>query len=123
MADGIQIIGGVRVLTVSTEGTPIATRREVTDLIAAAWGEHADMVAIPTARQGAGFFDLRTGVAGEMLQMCVTYGTRVTFVGAIPDDVAGSKALRDFIHESNQGRSVWFVADIAELDRRLAAAA
>ncbi|WP_370631481.1 DUF4180 domain-containing protein [Methylosinus sp. Sm6] len=29
------------------------------------------------------------------------------------------QAFRDFVIEANRGRSVWFVADIAELQRRL----
>jgi hypothetical protein len=41
----------------------------------------------------------------------------------MPASVSGSKALRDFIYESNQGRTVWFVPDIAALEQRLAQAA
>lgn len=54
-----------------------------------------------------GFFDLRTGLAGEILQKVSTYGLRVAIVG----DFAKypSKSLQAFIVESNRGRQVFFV--------------
>ncbi|MGV8838786.1 MAG: DUF4180 domain-containing protein [Bauldia sp.] len=120
MSDSTHRFGGVVVLELDASGPPILSRRDTTDLIGNASGAGADIVAIPTARQGADFFDLKTRILGEMVQVCVTYGLRLAFVGPMPEAVAGSKALRDFIYESNKGRSVWFVADIAELERRLA---
>jgi hypothetical protein len=57
---------------------------------------------------GDDFFQLRTGVAGEILQNFVTHQAR--------------SPLRDFVYESNQGRSIWFVADLAELAERFARA-
>ena len=123
MTDTTHQFGGLRVLELDAAGPAILTRRNTTDLIGNASGAGADIVAIPAARQGAEFFDLRTRILGEVVQVCVTYGLRLAFVGPMPVDVAGSKALRDFTDESNKGRSVWFVADIAELGRRLAAAA
>src|SRR5688572_5984769 len=123
MPDRVREVGGIRILELAAEGAPIITRREVSDLLGAAMSERADMVAIPVARQGDSFFDLKTRVAGEMLQMMVNYGLRIAFIGDVPAAVAGSKALRDFIYESNRGRSVWFVPDIAALEQRLAQAA
>lgn len=119
MPDRIREVGGVRILELDALGAPIVSRREVTDLVSAAWSENADMIAIPVARQAESFFDLKTRVAGDMLQMLVNYGLRVAFIGEMPTTVAGSKALRDFIYESNRGSSVWFVPDIAALEQRL----
>ncbi|WP_369293170.1 DUF4180 domain-containing protein [Klebsiella variicola] len=31
-----------------------------------------------------------------------------------------SKPLRDFVYETNRGRSLWFIRDLAELEQRLA---
>jgi hypothetical protein len=60
----------------------------------------------------AEFFDLRTGLAGEVLQKFATYRIRLAIVG----DFSGysSKSLRDFIYESNQGRQVNFVPKVSE---------
>ncbi|MFI2373842.1 DUF4180 domain-containing protein [Streptomyces sp. NPDC018964] len=41
-------------------------------------------------------------------------------VGGIASRVADSDALRDFVREANRGTRMWFVADRAELERRLA---
>ncbi|WP_368856331.1 DUF4180 domain-containing protein [Escherichia coli] len=41
-------------------------------------------------------------------------------VGDISHWLADSKALRDFVYEANKGHSIWFVADIGELEQRLA---
>ncbi|WP_160715965.1 DUF4180 domain-containing protein [Chitinophaga solisilvae] len=53
------------------------------------------------------FFDLKTGLAGEVLQKCSTYQVRLAIVG----DFSGypGKSLRDFIYESNKGRLVNFL--------------
>ncbi len=102
-------------------GPPIVDRARVLDLIGEAAGQKADFVAIPVERQGADFFDLKTRLAGEMLQVCVTYGLRVAFVGDLSASTERSGALRDFIRESNKGGQVWFVEDIAALGARLSA--
>lgn len=51
------------------------------------------------------FFQLSTGLAGEILQKYVNYGDFSHY---------HSKPLRDFIYESNQGRDVFFVRTQAE---------
>jgi hypothetical protein len=47
------------------------------------------------------------------VQRFANYRARVAVV------VAASTALRDFVRESNRGAQLWFVADEAELTRRL----
>ena len=63
----------------------------------------------------------RSSTIGELLQKFVNYGRRVVILGDVSQAVAGSKALRDFVRESNRGASVWFVPDMAALEARLAA--
>ena len=73
---------------------------------------------MPVARLDPAFFDLRSGVAGDIVQKFVNYGLRLAVVGDISESLERSGALRDFVRESNRGRQVWFVADEAELARR-----
>lgn len=63
------------------------------------------------------FFDLKTGIAGEILQKFATYRVRLSIVG----DFAryDSKSLRDFIFESNKGRQISFVPSVEEAVARL----
>ncbi|MGF6376571.1 hypothetical protein M2140_001648 [Clostridiales Family XIII bacterium PM5-7] len=58
------------------------------------------------------FFDLKTRVAGEILQKFVQYQTKIAIVGDF--SVYDSHALRDFIYESNRGKQNFFVASEEE---------
>jgi hypothetical protein len=79
----------------------------------------ADWIAVPVARLDPSFFDLSSGIAGELVQTFVNPRARLAVVGDIATEVAASAALRDFVRESTRGAHLWFVADEAELTRRL----
>ena len=53
------------------------------------------------------FFDLKTKLAGDVLQKFTTYQIAVAIVG----DFSGytSKSLHDFFYETNRGNSVFFL--------------
>jgi hypothetical protein len=89
------------------------------DALGAIHDAGADWVAVPVARLDPAFFDLSSGVAGDVVQKFVNYGLRLAVVGDISEPLERSGALRDFVRESNRGRQVWFVEDEAELRRRL----
>lgn len=55
------------------------------------------------------FFELKTKLAGDVLQKYVNYGVKLAIVGAF--DTYDSKSLRDFIYECNQGKQVFFLSD------------
>lgn len=114
----IEIIAGARVLFVPAEGPPLDTST-AGDLLGEAWGADAEWVAVPIQRLADGFLDLSTRVAGEVLQKLTNYRMRLAFIGDISDRVNASPSLRDFVHESNKGRQVWFLADRAQLLARL----
>lgn len=62
------------------------------------------------------FFDLKTGLAGEILQKCSNYALRLAVVG----DYSGysSKSLKDFIYECNATNQGIFTASAAEALKR-----
>jgi hypothetical protein len=60
----------------------------------------------------ADFFDLRTGLAGEVLQKFSNYRMRLAIVGDFSH--LTSKSWRDFIRESNRGRTVSFLPTLDE---------
>jgi hypothetical protein len=62
-----------------------------------------DHGALPVA-----FFDLRTGVAGELVQKLVNYGVRMAAV--VPDLSVHSPRFREFAREANAGRQFRFFA-------------
>ena len=53
------------------------------------------------------FFDLSTGLAGEILQKFSTYRKRLAIIGDYEHII--SKSLRDFIYESNRTKQILFV--------------
>lgn len=58
------------------------------------------------------FFELRTRIAGEVLQKFTQYDTRLAIVGDFSN--VESKSLRDFIRESNRQGRILFVASPEE---------
>lgn len=112
-------IANLRVLRFAEEGSLLRSGADANDFIGAAWGCEADLLAIPTARLGPNFLDLATKVAGEVFQKFVNYRLRCAIVGDISTSLDRSRALRDFVRETNEGKSIWFVADFEELRARL----
>jgi hypothetical protein len=63
------------------------------------------------------FFDLKTGIAGEVLQKFSNYRLRLAIVGNFSK--YPGKSIRDFIYESNNGRLVNFVASTEQAIEQL----
>ena len=117
----LETIAGRAALVCSPDGPPLATGRDASDLIGDALSLGAELVVIPTARLSPDFLRLSSGLAGEVLQKFVNYRLMPIILGDVSAAVAASNPLGDFVRESNRGRSVWFVADRADLTERLAA--
>jgi len=115
----VRELGGAKVLVLGAEGGPVLTDRHASDLVGLAMEAGAEWVAAPVARLGPAFFDLSTRIAGETIQKLVNYRIRLAVVGDLTAEIAASKALHDFVYESNKGRHVWFVADLGDLTSRL----
>jgi hypothetical protein len=63
------------------------------------------------------FFDLRSGLAGEILQKVSNYAASLGIVGDF--SLYESKSLRDFIFESNKSNRVVFVGTVEDALNRL----
>lgn len=103
------------------EGPVISTPADTSDLVGNAWADNASLIAIPVSRLDPEFFRLKSLLAGEILQKLVNYRLQLAVLGDIDQYLAGSEALRDFVWESNRGDHVWFLADRAALEAKLAA--
>jgi hypothetical protein len=121
MPDTVIDRNGTAVLLCAMDGPPVSDRNAV-DVIGDALGQHAEAVAVPVERLDAGFFTLSSGIAGEIAQKFVNYRLRLAIVGDIGGHLEASSALRDFVRETNRGGALWFVADLDELDAKLAGA-
>lgn len=58
------------------------------------------------------FFDLRSGIAGEILQKFSNYRVRLAIVGDFTKYT--SKSMNDFIYESNKAGHINFVPSVSE---------
>lgn len=120
MSDQVQERNGARVLVCGADGPMLAGVQDALDLIGAAFSG-ADVVALPSSRLGDDFFELRTGLAGEVMQKFVNYRIPLAIVGDISERLEASASLRALVLESNQGRHIWFVPDLPALDAHLGA--
>jgi hypothetical protein len=118
VGEELRSVSGVEVLVCAEDG-PALGAGTVTDLVGAAMSQRAEWVAVPVSRLDEPFFDLRSGVAGEVVQKLTTYRLGLAVLGDVTGPVAASTALRDFVREANRGRTVWFLADLDELAARL----
>jgi hypothetical protein len=71
-----------------------------------------ESAVVPKTSVPTEFFDLKTGIAGEILQKFTNYGFRFAIVGDFEN--SKSKSLRDFIYESNRAKKYLFVANEQE---------
>lgn len=120
MPDVIERRAGVPVLVCDPDGPPVASGRDVQDLIGTALAG-ADVVAVPAQRLDPKFFTLESRFAGEVMQKFVNYRLLLAVIGDISAHLASSSALQALVHEANQGPHVWFLPDLAALDDRLRA--
>lgn len=119
MSDVITILGNLRVLSFDENGPHISTEADINGLIGIAFGERADLVALPAARLTQNFFDLQTGFAGLLVQKFANYRLRLAILGDVSGPCARSGALRDFVYESNKGSTCWFLDDWEDLSHKL----
>lgn len=63
------------------------------------------------------FFDLKTGIAGEILQKFVNYNFKIAIIGDYSK--YQSSVLKDFIYESNKQGEINFVESLEEAKERL----
>src|SRR5512133_549532 len=82
------------------------TPDDILDLMADARYNDSGRMIVHEEDLGTEFFDLKTGIAGEILQKFSNYRMRLSIVGDF--SVYSSKSLKDFIFESNKQGHISF---------------
>lgn len=90
----------------------IGSADDIVDILGNASYLNCTRVIIHSDSFATGFFDLRTGLAGEILQKFSNYRMRLAIVGDFSQ--LKSRSWRDFIRESNRGKTVCFVPTVEE---------
>lgn len=118
-AEHLVTIHGTPVMVLAPDGLPLDTEGAATEILGEAFGLRASTVVIPAERLTDGFFELKTGLAGEIVQKFATYQVQLVIVGDIVDRVADSTSLNAWVSESNRGRQLWFTPTFDEFTERL----
>lgn len=92
---------------VTADAALIKNLEDGVDLLGNLYYQGFDKIILHEKNLTPDFFDLKTGLAGEILQKFSNYRVRLAIVGDFTK--YPGKSLQDFIYESNKGRHVNFV--------------
>lgn len=113
----INKINGAVLAEVFAEGVIIHQTQDALDLMAECNYLGSNRIILHEKNLLPAFFDLKTGLAGDILQKFSTYDNRLAIIGNFAR--YNSKSLNDFIFESNKYRRINFVATIEEAREKL----
>lgn len=118
MPNTLATINDMEVFICGTD-VQVATERDALDLIGESIQCSSNVVVVPVECLDEDFFQLKTGLAGAIMNKFALYRRHLVIVGDISKYVESSRALHDFVYETNRGTQVWFLPDMAELEERL----
>lgn len=105
-------INQTKIAEIISDEIIIRSPQDSLDLLGNLYYQDFDKIILHQSSLTPDFFDLKTGLAGEILQKFSTYRIRLAIVGDF--SVYTSKSLNDFIYESNKGRQIAFVGSVEE---------
>ncbi len=110
-------VNDTKIAEVVSETVVINTIQDGLDLLGNLYYQGFDRIIVYEKNITPAFFDLKTGIAGEILQKFANYRVRLAIVGNFSEN--RSKSLKDFIYESNMLGQINFVETISEAIGRL----
>jgi hypothetical protein len=107
----------IAIAELTDEFFQIIRPQDVLDMFGDLMARDCDRIIIHERNLHADFFDLKTRLAGEVLQKFSNYRVKLAIVG----DFAKyqSKSLQDFISESNKSNYVFFTDNMDSAIQRL----
>ena len=105
-------INDTKIAEVISDDTIINKSEDGLDLLGNLYYQGFDKILIHEKNITPNFFDLKNGIAGEILQKFSTYRVRLAIVGDFSKYT--SKSLNAFIYESNKGRQINFLTSQTE---------
>ncbi|MCE6991375.1 DUF4180 domain-containing protein [Dyadobacter sp. CY323] len=110
-------VEATQVAEVISEDVVIKTPEDGLDLLGNLYYQGFDSIIINEKNVSPDFFDLKTGIAGEILQKFSNYRVGLAIIGDFSK--YPGKSISDFIFESNKGRHINFVGSLPEALARL----
>ncbi len=105
----IHSVGSTAIAEPVSENIEITTVENALDLIGNADYRGARKIIIKKEHFTPDFFDLKSKIAGDILQKFSTYRMQMAIRGEFSEYI--SKSLNDFIYESNKSGLINFVSD------------
>ena len=108
---------GIKIAEIQPGSDLIANPDEMLDIMVRAGYMDCSRLVISAETLHKDFFDLKTGLAGEILQKYSNYRMRLAIIGDFTH--FRSKSLKDFMRESNNRGVICFVKTLDEALVRL----
>lgn len=109
--------GEMKIAEISADGVLINNAEDGLQLLADLYYQECDGIILHETNITADFFDLKTGLAGEILQKFSNYRMRLAIVGDFSK--YPGQSIKDFIFESNKGRHINFLSNVEEAKVRI----
>ena len=113
----IHDVQGKQVAEMLSDGIVVRSSRDALDLIGQMLSRGIRQLILHERNVSPEFFQLKTGLAGEVLQKLTNNQIRVAFVGRFEN--YRSKSLQAFITESNRGNQVCFTKSLESALERI----
>jgi hypothetical protein len=110
-------IKGDLIAVLKSSGMIIRETQDALDLMAEASYMNSQKIILREDQLAPAFFDLKSGIAGDILQKFSTYNVRLAIVGDFSKYT--SKSLKDFIFESNKYGRINFLYSLEEACEKL----
>lgn len=109
---------GIDIATVNSSEPLIIDVQSALDLIATvSYDTGCSALILNKSSLSEEFFELKTKLAGDILQKFINYQMKLAIVGDF--SIYSSKSLKDFIYESNKGKHIFFVSSEKEAVEKL----
>jgi hypothetical protein len=103
---------GNKIAEVIADSIIITNAEEGLQILVDIYYQNCDKVILYEKNISPSFFDLKTGLAGEILQKFSNYRMRLVIVGDFSK--YPGQSIKDFIRESNNGRQINFLSTVTE---------
>ncbi|NWK69693.1 DUF4180 domain-containing protein [Bacillus paramycoides] len=103
------VTSGIKIAVVRNDTVVISDVQSALDLMATVQYEvDAKRIIIHKSLISEDFFNLKTRLAGEILQKFINYKVKIAIVGDF--SMYASESLKDFIYECNKGKDIFYLA-------------
>jgi hypothetical protein len=118
MKISINKVNGTFIASIDSNEVIINNVQDALDLMANCGYKGSRKIIVHSKNITPEFFDLKTRIAGDILQKFSNYNVDLAIIGDFSNPT--SKNLRDFIYESNKIGRINFVESLTEAEQRLA---